>query len=236
MKTPRTLVQAVSVCVAAAAGVFFTISTVSVAAQQSGQPNPPRQIAVQGSMVLPQTRLDSFVLEAQGHAPHIYGDEGVDGPPPYMGFNKPHRINTGIMDERDKGLTTGHGSWMPDAWGKDEFLGLEMDQSGYRGRHAADGFVDGLPNIRPEDGAPGEGASNPFGVPPSPGEGYQAMTQHGVLVGWWSPEEVALSQQGMEGYIAALESIINSSRYYGGEGGKMSIEMEIASYRRGHGG
>ncbi len=50
----------------------------------------------------PPTRTDSFVKEAKHHANHIYGDEGTRGLPPYMGFSKVHRINTGIMDERDR--------------------------------------------------------------------------------------------------------------------------------------
>lgn len=76
------------------------------------------------AMTLPPTRLDSFVHHAliTGHAEHIYGDEGVFGPPPYTGFNIKHRINIGICGKRDEGLTTGHGDYMPDAWGSDEFL------------------------------------------------------------------------------------------------------------------
>src|ERR1700716_3034656 len=81
---------------------------------------------------LPPCTMDSFVHEAAGEVEHIYGDEGTTGPPPYMGFNTVHRINNGIFDIRDKGLTTGHGSYLPDAWGADEFIAPpgEWSQSG----------------------------------------------------------------------------------------------------------
>jgi hypothetical protein len=86
---------------------------------------------------LPVTSLDSFVLNAGGHAEHIYGDEGADGLPPYFEFTKAHRINTGITGDRDEGLTTNHGSYMPDAWGGDEFVdGPEWSQSGHNGGNA----------------------------------------------------------------------------------------------------
>jgi hypothetical protein len=99
---------------------------------------------------LPPTTMDSFVYEAKEYAEFIYGDEGVDGIPPYFEFTKASRINAGIMDTRDQGLTTGHGSYMPDAWGRDEFLGAEWSQSGARGRTDASGFSqDGQPTFAP---------------------------------------------------------------------------------------
>lgn len=83
---------------------------------------------------LPATVMDSFVRNAiqAGRAEAIYGDEGTgDNPPPfYGGFTAEHRINAGIVGQQDAGLTTGHGSLLPDAWGRDEFLGLESSQSG----------------------------------------------------------------------------------------------------------
>lgn len=88
---------------------------------------------------LPPCNLDSFVYEAKEHAEHIYGDEGTEGPPPYYGFTQAHRINTGIMENRDRGLTTGNGSLMPDAWGGDEFIGAEFTRSGARA-HSASGY------------------------------------------------------------------------------------------------
>ncbi len=83
---------------------------------------------------LPPTRIDSFVLNAGVYAEHIYGDEGTGcQPPPYDCFSEAHRINTGIRGERNIGLTTGHGSVLPDATGRDEFSGApESSQSGAR--------------------------------------------------------------------------------------------------------
>ncbi|HEY9777950.1 MAG TPA: hypothetical protein V6C81_29580 [Planktothrix sp.] len=79
---------------------------------------------------LPGTSTDSFVYEAGGSADLIYGDEGTDDIPPYFEFTKDNRINAGIFGQRDAGLTTGHGSFLPDAWGGDEWTGNEWDQSG----------------------------------------------------------------------------------------------------------
>lgn len=80
---------------------------------------------------LPPTSLDSFVLNAGGSAEQIYGDEGTSGPPPYFEFTMGHRIQTGITGQRAAGLTTGHGSYMPCAWGGDEFVdGPEFSMSG----------------------------------------------------------------------------------------------------------
>ena len=74
--------------------------------------------------------MDSFVRQAGGNADLIYGDEGVVDIPPYDYFDPIHRINAGIYDTRRKGLTTGHGSYLPDAWGADEFTGNEWSMSG----------------------------------------------------------------------------------------------------------
>jgi len=68
---------------------------------------------------LPPTTLDSFVKEAGGHAEAIYGDEGTTMWPPDNNFLRKNRINAGIVGINNKGLTTGHGSWLPDAWGGD---------------------------------------------------------------------------------------------------------------------
>lgn len=71
---------------------------------------------------LPPTRLDSFVREAGGLANQIYGDEGTSGPPPIQGFNQVNRIDMGISTSASNfGLTTGHESVLPSAWGADEF-------------------------------------------------------------------------------------------------------------------
>jgi hypothetical protein len=83
---------------------------------------------------LPPTTMDSFVYQAGGNADAIYGDEstvigngtyslppGVS-PTPITGFEKRDRIDAGITGTRAAGLTTGHGSYLPDAAGRDEFL------------------------------------------------------------------------------------------------------------------
>lgn len=84
---------------------------------------------------LPATTMDSFVANAvkAGRGDEIYGDEGVGAAPPpfYGGFTANHRINAGIVGQQDAGLTTGHGEYLPDAWGRDEYLGgQEWSRSG----------------------------------------------------------------------------------------------------------
>ncbi|MBN8659617.1 MAG: hypothetical protein J0M35_04595 [Candidatus Obscuribacter phosphatis] len=99
--------------------VSFSVLACSSASAQSQRRN------------LPPVRMDSFVQQAGGMAESIYGDESFKGPPPYYNFTREHRINTGIVGTRDAGLTTGHGSLMPSAWGADEYIGgPEMDYSG----------------------------------------------------------------------------------------------------------
>lgn len=73
-------------------------------------------------------------------------------------------------------------------------------------------------------GGDGTGGTDMSGYPPKPGPDYQPMTQHGQFVGWYSPEEVALSQTD---FPAALVSILRSDRYYGGISGAASILYEI---------
>lgn len=86
---------------------------------------------------LPPTTMDSFVANAikAGRGDAIYGDEGIGAAPPpfYEGFTKRHRINAGIVGQQDVAMTTGHGSPLPDAWGRDERLGQEWSQSGPNG-------------------------------------------------------------------------------------------------------
>lgn len=74
---------------------------------------------------LPPTSLDSFVTNAGGQAELIYGDEGVDSIPPYFEFDQSHRIIRGINGIDFQGLTTDHGSMLPNAWGGDEFVKTE---------------------------------------------------------------------------------------------------------------
>lgn len=179
---------------------------------------------------LPPCTMDSFVREAGGHAEHIYGDEGSNGLPPYQGFGKAHRINAGIMDTRDAGLTTGHGSLMPDAWGKDEFLGAEWGRSGARGHEASDGFEDGLPVTGNPGGSNGPGGPADYGPPP--GEGYQPATTCEGFVGWYSPEEVALSQTD---FPAAFEHFVYSGRYTGSmENAMYILEVQMGRPQGGH--
>lgn len=107
-----------------------------------------------GANGLPPTRLDSFVKEAGGLAFQIYGDEGTTGPPPISGFNRVNRIDSGIQGN-SAGLTTGHGSMLPSAWGKDEFIGgPEMSMSGDHMMHNGQGATAGYP-LDPGDGLPG---------------------------------------------------------------------------------
>ncbi|MBP9094304.1 hypothetical protein KBI23_25025 [bacterium] len=182
---------------------------------------------------LPPTTMDSFVYEAGGHAEHIYGDEGVNGLPPYMGFNKAHRINAGIMDRRDAGLTTGHGSYMPDASGNDEFIAPpgEWGQSGARGHSSASGFADdGLPVVN----GGGNSGGNPADYGPPPGEGYQPATTCEGFVGWYSPEEVALSQTD---FPAAFEHFVYSGRYTGSwQNAMMILTLQMGRPQPGYGG
>jgi hypothetical protein len=82
------------------------------------------------------------------------------------------------------------------------------------------------PSAGPGGGGGGDsdGGVDTSGYPPKPGPDYQPMTQHGQFVGWYSPEEVALSQTD---FPAALVSILKSDRYYGGISGAASILYEI---------
>lgn len=67
-----------------------------------------------GGKALPPTRLDSFVKNSGAMADLIYGDEGATNIPPYFGFDESHRLERGV---HSGGLTTGHKSGLPDAWG-----------------------------------------------------------------------------------------------------------------------
>lgn len=100
-------------------------------AQSSGPRLSPARSATLSSPVLPPTTLDSFVTNAGGQAEFIYGDEGLDGLPPFYKFSEEHRIGSAMSP-----MTTGHGSTMPSAWGGDEFVGAEWvntNSGGYSG-------------------------------------------------------------------------------------------------------
>jgi hypothetical protein len=106
-------------------------------------------------------------------------------------------------------------------------VGLNIVEAGsYGGNWGGGGGGGGFPGGGGGGGGFPGGVDNglPPGFPPSPGEGFQLMTQHGQPVGWYSPEEIALSQTD---FPAALRSIVNSDRYYGGEMGRRSILYEI---------
>ena len=92
--------------------------------------NPLNQSGAQTVNGLPPTMMDSFVYNAGGMAELIYGDEGTTDIPPYFVFDQSHRINTGISGVDAAGLTTGHGSVLPNAWGGDEFVGPEFSMAG----------------------------------------------------------------------------------------------------------
>jgi len=75
---------------------------------------------------LPETTLDGFVA-ASGFNDSIYGDEGGNSPPGASNFGY---ISHGFNKQMKQGLTTGHGSKLPSAWGGDEFHGNEHSVSG----------------------------------------------------------------------------------------------------------
>jgi len=133
---------------------------------------------------LPPTSMDSFVHEAAGSADLIYGDEGKWDIPPYDSFTVPHRINSGIFGVRDAGITTGHGSYMPDAWGGDEWTGNEWSQSGANSGPPTTGSTQASPATQSETGALPSTPSitglpqTPGGAdpPPSMGQGGEGDT------------------------------------------------------------
>ncbi len=83
----------------------------------AGTPIAPGNFAARqmGLIVLPPTQLTSLVRDS-GMNDAIYGDEGTNGLPPYNGFDESHRIEAGMMGT-GAGLTTGHRSDAPEAWG-----------------------------------------------------------------------------------------------------------------------
>lgn len=76
---------------------------------------------------LPPCKLDSLVKMSE----EVFGDEGKNGTlPPFFGFDEQHRLARTIADPNPE-LSTFHGSELPAAWGKDEFIGgPEMSMSG----------------------------------------------------------------------------------------------------------
>lgn len=166
----------------------------------------PGNLALQqmGAKKLPPTRLDSFVAES-GFDDSIYGDEGTDGPPPYLNFETYNRINAGIYADRDLGLTTNHGSKLASAWGKDEFIGGPewsiSGPSGVQGPTPHDQKKLVLPpKLQPQQPAINPWAdSDPNADSPTPSEpnpndpnnlppGYIGVYQHGYFLGSYNPE------------------------------------------------
>jgi len=186
---------------------------------------------------LPPVQMDSFVDQAGGAAELIYGDEGADGLPPYFGFNASHRIDNGIQGIRDAGLTTGHGSLMPSAWGGDEYIGAEWadtNRGHARNNYGGEGLdaaalaqaaAAALAQGAIAGGTSSGGAGTPNGLPEPPGPGYQPATVHGQFVGYYSPEEVALAQTD---FPAAFEAFVYSGRYLGSaENARFILENEM---------
>ncbi|MBK7748844.1 MAG: hypothetical protein IPP57_04585 [Candidatus Obscuribacter sp.] len=156
---------------------------------------------------LPPVMMDSFVQQAGAHAEHIYGDEGV-GPnlPPYDNFTKIHRIDIGIQGIRDLGLTTGHGSVLPDAWGADEYISAgEWSQTGAKGN--INNPVSRRAINLDFNGQGGQASEDP-NIPPPPGPGYQAVYTHGVFDGYLNPQQAAMWNSG--DYAGAWKSFANS--------------------------
>jgi hypothetical protein len=106
--------------IAVIAGMVVIFGNTAVAAQSASS---------KAYSNLPPCSTDSFIYQS-GMSEAIYGDEGVGGPPPMMGFSQGSRIASGLYGQNSAGLTTGHGSYLPDAWGADEFVGNEWDMTG----------------------------------------------------------------------------------------------------------
>lgn len=161
------------------------------------------QNSYQRGRALPPTNVDGFIKSAGGAADQIYGDEGEIGLPPIDSFTKANRINRGIAGINDAGLTTGHGSLMPDAWGADEFIAAPGEWSlaganygNYNYNNAAQGLDAAGQLQRLSLGQVSVGGPAPIGFPPPPGAGYQAVFTHGVFDGYLSPQEVSMWQKG----------------------------------------
>ncbi len=145
----------------------------------------------QGNGLLP-ARLDSFVKTSGIYAEQIYGGDSANGKPLFDHFTTDHRINVGIRGDRSAGLTTGHGSYLPDAWGADEFTspGSEFSKSATQRK----------PNFIPIDPLAKQDVLNdPIGgakisplplpgaeIPPYPIDGkiYRMHTINGRFAGW----------------------------------------------------
>ncbi len=139
---------------------------------------------------LPDTRLDSFVLNSGGRGELVFGGEGDSGPPPFSGYGMEHRIGPGL----NPGLSTGHGSLMPSSQGWEGeanysggFTGgravdsgpiqyinstLRGDMEGAPGRLGGEEEANqGFPNQTPENGSY-DRERTPFNPLPGGGSGF----------------------------------------------------------------
>lgn len=174
---------------------------------------------------LPPVMMDSFVQQAGAHAELIYGDECIgQNPPPYDYFTKIHRIDAGIHGLRDLGLTTGHGSVLPDSWGADEYISAgEWSQTGARGNVNNPQSI-AATNVDLNDvGGTAIAANN---IPPPPGPGYQAVYYRGVFDGYLNPQQTAMWNSG--DYAGAWKSFANSR-----PGGPTENDYQIVTQEMG---
>jgi hypothetical protein len=186
----------------AAAGLVFAMLALT-----NNTPARCQQLAINVSSRnnLPPCNMDSFVYQAGAQAEAIYGDEGIHSKPPLNGFTKSSRINAGIYGVNDAGLTTGHGSYMPDAWGADEFIDSpgEWGQSGSTGNTVASNiygtptFTYTSPPLDPSDsdGTKGMGLTIPTVSSPKASNGlYPVHDSYGNLEGFMTLAQVILAE------------------------------------------
>jgi hypothetical protein len=130
MKLIKTIFAALAVCAIASPVRAQSMTQAQVQAAASQAYGIAQNARGTSRANLPPVNLDSFVQQAGGMAQMIYGDEGDVDIPPLDSFTKASRINAGITGINSAGLTTGHGSFLPDAWGGDEKTGNEWDMAG----------------------------------------------------------------------------------------------------------
>jgi hypothetical protein len=118
---------------------------------------------------LPNTRLDSFVLNSGGLSEAIYGDEGSSGPPPYFGMSFQHTIGAGIYQ---RGLSTGHSRTGASSWlGDNDVVPGRGFNGGQGANFAPNLYLDGT--MRGDM----EGEAGKLGGEEKAHEGFQNNTQ-----------------------------------------------------------
>jgi hypothetical protein len=142
---------------------------------------------------LPVCNLDSFVHQAGMQAESIYGDEGLHTKPSAFGFSQSNRINAGISGQNDAGLTTGHGSYMPDANGADEFIMAPNGEWGPTGPGSGayyasmpPGVDDGPPDTTQTKELPNSAAG--YGLVAAPVNGQLSLTYNAATSPWGGSE------------------------------------------------